>query len=263
VSAKEIFDVAGQNAIVTGAGSGLGSAFATVLAENGARVSLLDIDLPSAKRLSADLNRRGFDTAAVELDVADVEAQTEAIDRISGEHGSLEIVFLNAGISAGPGPFREAGKIENLDLTAWQKVIQTNLTSCTFGIKAAAKHMKRRGYGRIVVTSSIACFAGDSKVGYAYVGSKAGIANVVRQAALEMAPHGISVNAIAPGPFMTNIGGGRLHDPETAEAFRAEIPMGRIANTSEIKGLALLLGSKAASYLTGQVVAIDGGIMAG
>ena len=259
----EIFDLSSRVAIVTGAGSGLGSAFAAVLAENGADVSLLDIDLDSAERVSESLIRQGGKTLAHRLDVADLDAQEALIDQIATQKGQLDILFLNAGISAGPGHFVEAGHVTNLDRSLWERVVHINLTSIMFGIKAAAKHMKRQKSGRIVVTASVAGLKGDDKVGYAYAASKAGVVNIVRQAALDLASYGICVNGIAPGPFMTNIGGGRLRDPATAKVFIDDIPLGRIADPVEIKGLALLLASKASSYITGITVPIDGGMTAG
>jgi NAD(P)-dependent dehydrogenase (short-subunit alcohol dehydrogenase family) len=100
-------------------------------------------------------------------------------------------------------------------------------------------------------------------VGFGYIASKAAVINVVRQAAVELAPWNIRVNAIAPGPFVTNIGGGRLHrEPEVVKLFADMVPMGRLARTDEIKGLALLLASPAGSYLTGTVIPIDGGATA-
>ena len=127
---------------------------------------------------------------------------------------------------------------------------------------AAIAYEKAEATGRIVVTSSIAGLGAEDMVGYAYVATKAAVANLVRQAGRELAPFNISVNAIAPGPFRTNIGGGRIDDPEVEAAFKALVPAGRIAETDEMKGLILLLASPAASYLTGTVIPIDGGATA-
>jgi NAD(P)-dependent dehydrogenase (short-subunit alcohol dehydrogenase family) len=126
-------------------------------------------------------------------------------------------------------------------------------------IQAAAAHMKTQRDGRIIVTSSIAGLGAEPVVGYAYIATKAAVANLVRQAAHELAGYNVMVNAIAPGPFRTNIGGGRLNDPEAVKQFEGMVPLGRIASTDEIKGLALLLASPASSYLTGAVIPIDGG----
>jgi NAD(P)-dependent dehydrogenase (short-subunit alcohol dehydrogenase family) len=129
-------------------------------------------------------------------------------------------------------------------------------------LKAAARPMKARRSGRIVVTSSIAGLRAEAMSAYAYVASKAAVNNLVRQAALELAPFNVLVNAIAPGPFATGINGGRLRLPEAAERMKTYIPLGRIADPAEIQGLALLLASPASSYITGAVIPIDGGASA-
>ena len=123
--------------------------------------------------------------------------------------------------------------------------------------------MKARRYGRIVVTSSVGGIQAEPTVGYAYSATKAAVNNLVRHAAIELAPHGILVNAIAPGPFKTNIAGGRMHLPEVEATFASKVPLGRVAEPDELKGLALFLGSPASSYVTGTVIPIDGGELAG
>jgi NAD(P)-dependent dehydrogenase (short-subunit alcohol dehydrogenase family) len=124
--------------------------------------------------------------------------------------------------------------------------------------------MKPRKSGSIVVTTSIAGIKAEHLVGYGYLAAKAALNNIVRQAALELARHNVRVNAIAPGPFLTNIGGGRLHrEPDVVKKFTDMVPLGRLGNTDEIKGLALLLASPAGSFITGAVIPIDGGATAG
>jgi len=130
-------------------------------------------------------------------------------------------------------------------------------------VQAAAEVMKAQKRGRIIVTASIGGMRSEPMTGYAYATTKAAICNLVRHAALELATHGVVVNAIAPGPFLTNIGNGRLNDPAVRAAFAADVPQGRLAHTDEIQGLALLLASPAASFITGAVIPIDGGATAG
>jgi NAD(P)-dependent dehydrogenase (short-subunit alcohol dehydrogenase family) len=262
MKAEQIFDVAGHVAFVTGAANGIGLAMAEVMAMNGATAVMADID---AEKLEAEVARlRGAGCAAepVVLDVADLDALRAAIDGAAERHGRLDAVFANAGISAGPGFNTREGRLEAVVLEAWERVVHINLTSVMVTVQAAAAHMTKQKSGRIVVTSSIAGLGAEDIVGYGYVATKAAIGNLVRQAARELAPSNISVNAIAPGPFRTNIGGGRINDPEVAAAFIEMVPAGRIAETDEMKGLILLLASPAASYLTGTVIAIDGGTTA-
>jgi NAD(P)-dependent dehydrogenase (short-subunit alcohol dehydrogenase family) len=257
-----LFSVRNQSVVVTGAASGLGYAMSEVMAECGAVVTLSDIDEDALEQATERLKDRGLRTRSCVADVADAANVRRLIDTTVSEVGSLDVVFANAGISAGPGPIAPEGTIEKVKLDAWSKVVDTNLTSVFATIQAAVEYMKGQGGGRIVVTSSIAGLRGERMVGYAYAATKAGVANLVRQAALELGSYNIRINAIAPGPFRTNIGEGRLHDPEIESAFAREVPLGRIAEVEEIKGLALFLGSPASSYVTGAVVPIDGGALA-
>lgn len=153
------------------------------------------------------------------------------------------------------------GEIDNLNDSHWDKVIATNLTSVYNTIKLAARHMKRSGGGRIIATSSIAALYNDGIVGTPYMPAKAGVAHLVRQAAMELGRHNILVNAIAPGPFITNIAGGRMRFEEDRKAFSMWSALGRVAEVSEIKGLALYLASPASSYVTGSHIVIDGGLV--
>jgi NAD(P)-dependent dehydrogenase (short-subunit alcohol dehydrogenase family) len=130
-------------------------------------------------------------------------------------------------------------------------------------MQAAAVHMRARKRGRIIVTSSIGGMKSEPMVGYAYAASKAALNNLARHAAVELARDNVLVTAIAPGPFRTNIANGRLHkDPSVEKAFAQDVPLGRIGEVEEIKGLALLLASDASSFLTGAVIPIDGGATA-
>ena len=198
------------------------------------------------------------------VDIGDHTALQSAIDATAAKHGRLDAVFANAGISSGPGyEASPDGEIVTADLALFERAIAVNLTATFLTIRFAATHMKKQGSGSIIANTSIAGTRSEPLVGYGYVGSKAAINNIVRHAAVELAPHNVRVNAIAPGPFLTNIGGGRLHrEPERVKAFVSMIPMGRMGQTDEIKGLALLLASPAGSFITGAVIAIDGGTTA-
>lgn len=258
-----MFDLSGQIALVTGAASGLGLAITEVLLEAGASVVMADHDAQTLGRETHRLREAGF--SAVHEQRVDVsqEAAVEALfDEVAATLGAPGIVFANAGISAGRGFVVEAGQLQSVGLDEWQRVLDINLTGVLLTLRAAARTMKPRGRGRIIVTASIAGLRAEALSGYAYVASKAAVINLVRQAAVELATHGVLVNAIAPGPFATEINGGRLKLPESAERMRTYIPLGRIAATDEIKGVALLLASGASSYITGTVIPVDGGASA-
>ena len=261
MKAADIFNVKGHVVVVTGAASGLGLAYAEAFAENGAKVVLADMDAVNLEKQAARLKAAGCDVEAVVVDVANEEALRATIDQTAERHGRLDTVFANAGISSGPGfSVSPSGAIENIDPAVYQRVLDINLTSVLHTVQFAAKHMKRQKRGAIVVTGSIAGMHAESYVGYPYALTKAAVNHLVRQAALELAPFNVRINAIAPGPFLTNIRGGVMRkDPSVAKTVSETVPLARIANTNEIKGLALLLGSPAGSYITGAVIPIDGG----
>ena len=257
-----MFDLTGQVAFVTGAAKGLGLAMAEIVAQSGARVVMSDID-PDALGVSVErLRGQGNDVIGEIVDVANTDLLADTIDGISVRMGRLDIVFANAGLSAGSGPLTAAGSLAQTDMERWNNLLQTNLTSVFVTIRAASAHMMKRRYGRIVVTASIAGMRGDRMCGYAYVATKAAISNLVRQSSIELSPYAVTINAIAPGPFLTDIGSGRLRDPNVASDFARDVPMGRIGDPNEIKGLALLLASPASSYITGTVIPVDGGATA-
>jgi NAD(P)-dependent dehydrogenase (short-subunit alcohol dehydrogenase family) len=264
VKQSELFDVRGHVAFVTGAASGLGLAFAEVMAENGATTVLADRDAKGLEVAAARLHAGGARAETVVLDVVDTEALSAAIDGAAERHGRLDAVFANVGISSGPGfAGAESGQLEKIDSALFQRVIDINLIATMQTMKFAAPHMKRRRNGSIVATTSIAGLKSEPLVGYAYTATKAAVGNMVRHAAVELAPFNVRVNAIAPGPFLTNIRDGVMHrDPKIVEQFAAMVPLGRIAKTDEIKGLALLLASPAGSFITGAVIPIDGGATA-
>lgn len=257
-----LFDVVGLGAVVTGAASGLGLAVAEVLASCGARVTLADADAGAVQKATAGLAERGCDVRSVIVDVADPAAVDDLLRNASEAHGGLSIVFANAGISAGPGPTTSEGQLTAVDREQWDRVIAVNLGGVFSTLQAAARYVTRDGRGRVVVTASVAGLSGEPLVGYAYAASKAGVIALVRQASADLSRHRILVNAIAPGSFRTNIGGGRIKQPQAAEQFARSTLLGRVAAPQELQGLALFLSSPASSYVTGATFVIDGGATA-
>lgn len=270
---SELFAVDGHGVVVTGGASGIGLGYAEALAANGARVTLLDLDLARIEAEVDRLRRLGLDVRGVVADISDHTALDAAIDEAAAEYGKLDAVFANAGIDPGPGylgawvggerPRIAKGSLENYADERWNRVIDVNLTGVFATLRAAARHMKPRRSGRMIVTTSAAALRCEPAIGTAYMAAKAGAAHLVRNVALEMAAYGITVNAIAPGMFVTNIGGGHLKNEDLQAEIGKAIPAHRVGFPSDMYGLALFLASPASAYVTGQQIVIDGGLSLG
>jgi NAD(P)-dependent dehydrogenase (short-subunit alcohol dehydrogenase family) len=260
---ERIFDVTGSRVLVTGAASGLGFAMAEVLAECGARVVLADV---AEERLAAStegLRARGLDARASVTDVADEDAVQALLDDVVAAHGGVDVVFANAGLAAVPGfRFEDGQTFDTIERSDWDRVLGVNLTGVMHTMRSAARVMKTQRSGRIVVTASNAGLRIEPMACYGYHASKAAVIHLVRAAALELAAHGILVNAICPGPFYgTLIGGGVTERPteELKKQWETLIPLGRMAHPDELKGVVLLLASPASSFITGSALVVDGG----
>jgi NAD(P)-dependent dehydrogenase (short-subunit alcohol dehydrogenase family) len=270
------FDIRGRSALVTGAASGIGLAYAECMAEAGAKVTLTDIDGAGAEREAARLRGEGHEARSARADVANLAEVAAAFDEHAAAYGGLDIAFANAGLDVGNGFIspeghrNPAGQIDVYDPERWYKSIGINLTGVFHTVREAARVMKAneaRGYrrgGSIVITSSNAAEVNEAIVGVPYMAAKAGVKHFMRHSAYELAAYGIRVNAIAPGPFVTNIGDGWVKkNPAAKAAWDEMVPVGRMAETYQIKPLALLLASDAGSYMTGSHVMIDGGMQLG
>jgi NAD(P)-dependent dehydrogenase (short-subunit alcohol dehydrogenase family) len=265
------FDIQGRSALVTGAASGIGLAYAEMLVEAGAKVTLTDIDADAVERETARLCATGAHARFAVVDVGELPQVAHAFQDHVAAFGGIDIVFANAGTDRGqgfwnPGGFRNLdGQIDTYNPDDWNFSLRVNLTGIYHSIREAARHMKAAGKGgSIIATASNAGLMNEAIVGMPYMPAKAGVLHLVRHAALELAEYKIRVNAIAPGPFITNIGDGWVKkDPIAKEAFDKTIPLGAMADTDQIKPLALLLASDASSYMTGAHVVIDGGVILG
>src|SRR6516165_705291 len=255
---EDLFDVRGQVALVTGGASGLGYAFSSILADAGATVVVADWNAERLEKATAELSAHGRVTTAT-LDVTDAAAVTSLVDEIVAEYKSIDIAFANAGIARGRPPLLPEGTIDEFDMSDYHALIDVNMHGVVHTVRAAAAHMKRQRSGSIVVTASTAGLRNDPFTPYSYTIAKAAVVNFTKQAAHDLARWNVRVNAIAPGPFKTNLGGGGPTSPEAEALWNAVIPLGRMGNTSEIRGLALLLASNASSFMTGGVYPVDGG----
>jgi NAD(P)-dependent dehydrogenase (short-subunit alcohol dehydrogenase family) len=261
----ELFRVDGQVALITGGASGIGYACAEVLADNGAKICILDRDAAKLAEAKARLAKRAADVLAEEVDVTHLASMRQTLRHVVDRFKRLDIAFINAGIGGGPGFLdmggnrNPAGAVENLDDKFWYGHVTGNLTSVFVSLKSIVPIMRAQQSGSIIVTTSIAALKAENFVCTAYLAAKAGAAHLVHQVALELARYNVRVNAIAPGSFLTGIGGGRMADPQVQKRFAAANPLGRMATPDEIAGLALFLASPASSYVTGAQLTIDGG----
>ena len=257
---EDLFDVRGQVALVTGGASGLGYAFSSILADAGATVVVADWNAERLEKAAAGLSAHGR-VATATLDVTDAAAVTSLVDGIVAEYGRIDIAFANAGIARGRPPLIPDGTIDEFDMTDYHALIDVNMHGVVHTVRAAAAHMKRQRSGSIVVTASTAGLRNDPFTPYSYAMAKAAVVNFTKQAAHDLARWNVRVNAIAPGPFKTNLGGGGPMPPEVEARWNAVVPLGRMGDPAEIRGLALLLASPASSFMTGGIYPIDGGAL--
>ena len=260
---SRLFDVRDTRVLVTGAASGLGFATAEVLADCGARITLADIDEERLAASVARLVESGGRARGVVADVRDEEAVGSLFEDAVDAEGGVDVVFANAGLASVPGFRVDGGQtLDTVQRSDWDRVLDVNLTGVMHTMRAAAGVMRAQGSGRIVVTASGAGLRPDPMVCYGYAATKAAVIHMVRQAALELAPHGVLVNAICPGPFYgTLIGGGVTEHPteDMKAMWSTLVPLGRMASPEELKGLVVLLASPASSFITGAAHVIDGG----
>jgi NAD(P)-dependent dehydrogenase (short-subunit alcohol dehydrogenase family) len=269
VKIADLFKVENYGVVVTGGASGIGLGYAEALAANGARVTILDVHAQRVESETRRLLGAGLDVRGQVADVTKHKALDAALDEAAGVYGRLDVVFANAGIDPGTGfiggwpgserPRVPEGAFENYTDERWNRLIEVNLNGVFATVRAAVRHMKPRKSGRIIITTSIASTRIEPAIGAAYMAAKAGIKNLMCCVALELAAYNITVNAIAPGYIVTNIGDGHAHNPVEQKAVARTIPMHRVGFPADMQGLALFLASHASDYITGQEIIVDGG----
>jgi 3-oxoacyl-[acyl-carrier protein] reductase len=240
----------GRRAIVTGAGRGIGRAIALRLASAGARVLVSDIDAPQSQSVAEEIRRSGASAVAVAADVADWDAVAKMVLAAQTAFGGVEILVNNAGTI-------RRGTLETMSLDDWHRVIAVNLTGTFYCCRAAAPLLKAGGWGRIVNITSIAGKMGDIASAPGYGPSKAGVIALTKTLARELAPWGITVNALAPHAVATEMSD--QWSPEKRAAVLAGIPLGRMATTDEVAEAVLFLASPEAGYITGETLNVNGG----
>jgi len=244
--------VEGRIVLVAGAGGGIGSAGAEGLAREGAAVVCTDIDAAAAEAVAARIRAAGGRASAFALDVRDRAAVDDAVTAAVRTFGRLDVLVDCAGVSHG-------GNFLDLDHGEWERVVAVNLTGMFHLGQAAARQMVRQGGGGSIinVTSQLAEVARPERA--AYVASKGGGRSLTHAMALDLAPHGIRVNAIAPGPTLTGLTRASYADPERRRATIAQIPLGRLGDPQDLVGAILFLASDESRWMTGSTLTVDGG----
>lgn len=246
------FDLSGKVAVITGASSGLGEQFAKAVAEQGAAVAVLARRKERLEKLADELKEKGTDCLPVVCDVTSEESIKEAVKEVINHFGKIDILVNNAGISS------FSTGLDDHTTEQWDRVLDTNLKGIFLLSREVSKYMIKEKYGKIINISSV----GGIQAGPAepsYHAAKSGVIGLTKAMAADLAPYNVTVNAIAPGVFHTEINDA-VFDTEAVQAFKNRVPYKRFGKAGELDGALIYFASDASSYTNAQVLVIDGGM---
>lgn len=248
---KNLFDVSGKIALVVGASSGIGKQFAKALAEQGANVAIAARRVERLEQLKSEIENFGVKCLAVPCDVTDENSILSCVSSVKSEFGRIDILCNNAGIDI-------FGDFLTYSTENWDKTMNTNIKGMFLMSREVGKLMKEQGYGKVINTASIGGrFASEGNI--AYYAAKGAVVNFTRGLAADLAPFNVTVNAIGPGVFDTELTHESLSTP-FGQGSLARVPLKRFGKDGDLDGILLYFASDASNYCTGQTIYVDGGL---
>ncbi|SEO72009.1 glucose 1-dehydrogenase [Methylobacterium sp. ap11] len=249
-----LFDLSGRRALVTGSSQGIGLSLALGLGRAGAAIVLNGRDAAKLDGAVAELRKEGIATQAAAFDVSDAAAVKAGVDRIEAEIGPLDILVNNAGI-------QRRAPLEEYSVETWHELMRVNLDSVFYVGQAVARHMIGRKRGKIINIASLQSEAARYSIA-PYTASKGAVKNLTKGMCTDWARHGLQVNGIGPGYFATPLNQALIDNPEFDAWLKNRTPAGRWGRVEELQGAAIFLASSASDFVNGQILYVDGGVLA-